>query len=372
MNRNNTLTVRLVLAAVLIALGTFGCTKQQENPSIKIGLDASLSGALAFWGESIQQGMQLAEEQYNAEHPDKPAKLISEDNQGDPKSSISAMRKLCSIDHVACVVGVMTPFSKPLRPFAAELKTPILGTVVVSLNFGAENEWSFRDYPTPDQLGSLVAEYAYKKLNLNRAVCLVVNDEYGKDSQTLFENRFKELGGQVLGSDTMAQSDTDARNQITKLLAQSPDCAYVVIRENALATAVRQFRELGFKGQFLGINSFDSPVVWQGVGEYGEGIIFTTALIDYGGNPDAAAFAEAFKKRFSKEPNGTNAYGYSIGKYLFALAAKANGDPVKLRDLMASLDADSIRGHIKMQPTRDVLTPVAVYQRKGGKNIILK
>jgi branched-chain amino acid transport system substrate-binding protein len=367
------LTVAVV--AGIVAVGMLGCSKTDQQtsgkPTIKIGLDGSLSGTVAFWGESVLQGMQLANEEYLAEHPDADTTIIPEDNQGDPKSAISAMRKLCTVDHVASVVSVMTPFSKPLRPLAAELKTPVLGTVVASLNFGAENEWSFRDYPTPDQLGARIAEYGYNKLNLRRAVCLVVNDEYGKDSQTLFEKRFKEIGGQVLASDTMTQTDTDVRAQVTKLLTQTPDCAYLVVRENALVTAVRQFRELGFKGQILGINAFDSPVVWQGCGEYGEDIVFASALIDYEGNPKAAAFAEAFKKRFSKEPTHTNAYGYSIGKYLLPLAVQANGDPVKVRDLLASLEADSIRGNLKMLPSRDVLTGVAVYQRKGGKNVIL-
>jgi len=363
--------------AVIACTAMLGCSKTEQQTTnkapVKIGLDASLSGNLAFWGQSIQQGMQLANEQYNAQHPESAVTVVYEDNQGDPKAALAAMQKLCSVDRVACVVGVMTPFSKPLRPLAAELKTPVLGTVVASLNFGAENSWSFRDYPTPDQLSARAAEYAYQKMGLRRAVCLAVNDEYGKDSETIFAKRFKELGGEVLGSDTVAQTDTDVRPQVTKLLAQNPDCAFVAIRENAQGISVRQFRELGFKGQILGINAFDSPVVWKVCGEYGEGVIFTSALVDFQNNPAAAAFAEAFHKKYGdKEIPHTYAYGYSIGMYLMDLASKANGDPEKMRELLSSLDTDSIRGHIKMSPSRDVLSAVAVYQRKGGQNIIVE
>lgn len=368
-------TFRMVCSAVLLTAGLamIGCGKRVADRPVTIGVTASISGNLAFWGESIRDGMMLANEEYNKLHPSSPVRIIYEDNQSDSKMVIAAMRKLCGVDHAACVVGVMTPFSKPLRPLAAELKTPILGTVVASLNFGAENEWSFRDYPTPDQLSARVAEYGYHKLGLRRAVCLHVNDEYGKDSESIFAKRFSELGGQVLGVDTVSQSDTDVRAQVTKLLTQTPDCVFLAIRENAQGVSVRQFRELGFKGQILGINAFDSPVVWRVAGEHGEGVVFTSALIDYEGNPVAKSFADAFNKKHpGVEIAHTYAYGYSIGMYLMDLAAKAGGDPIKMRDLMESFSADSIRGPISMAPTRDVLSPVAVYQRRGGKNVIVE
>jgi branched-chain amino acid transport system substrate-binding protein len=357
--------------AILIAV-TLGCSEKHEKVPIRIGADLALSGPVAFWGESIQQGLQLAAEQYAQAHPDSPVTIVYEDNQGEAKNSITIMRKLCTADNVSCVVSVLTPLSKPLRPLASELKTPLLGTVVASLNFGKENEWSFRDYPTPDQLSGLIAEYGYRKLGLRRAVALVVDDEYGNDSRTLFKEKFAALGGQVAGTDTVTQKDTDVRAQVTKLLALNPDSAFLVIRENVLGIAVRQFRELGFKGQILGINAFDSPVVWQACGSYGEGVIFSSAHIDYEGNPEAAAFSAAFRKRFQKEPNHTHAYGYSIGSYLLPLAARAEGDPMKMRELLASLEADSLRGHIKMLPTRDILTPVALYQRHGDRNLLLE
>jgi branched-chain amino acid transport system substrate-binding protein len=361
----------LLLLLALVAVGTFGGSCRKANTVPTIGADLTTTGVVGFWGESVQRGMQLAQEEYARRHPDKPVNVLYQDNQGDPKTAVSIMRKFASVDKVAVVVSTMTPFSVPLRPLAAEFKTPLLGTIVVKEGFGQENEWSFRDYPTPEQLSARIAEYSYKK-GLRRAVSLVVNDEYGKDGEAVFKTKFESLGGALLGSDTMAQKDTDARTQITKLLAQKPDCVLLVIRDNALGTAVRQFRELGFKGQILGINAFDSPIVWQAAGQTGEGTVFSSAFIDYEKNGDAAAFAQAYKARYNEEPSHSNAYGYSIGLYLMELAAQANGDPVKMRELLSTLDQNSIRGQVKMLPSRDVTTAVAVFQRSNGHNVFVE
>jgi branched-chain amino acid transport system substrate-binding protein len=364
--------VSIVVGVLIGVLSIATCGPKKESAhAVRIGANMALSGPVSFWAESVLQGLQLATEDFNKANPATPVTIIAEDNQGDPKNAISAMRKLCTVDHVAAVVSVLTPFSKPLRPLAEELKTPLLGTVVASLNFGKENEWSFRDYPTPDQLGTLIAEHGYKAMRLRRVVSLVVDDEYGKDSQTLFKEKFVSLGGQVVASDTVTQKDTDVRAQVSKLLAAKPDAVFLVIRENTLGIAVRQLRELGFKGQILGINAFDSPVVWNTCGPAGEGVVFANVRIDYESNTSARAFAEAFRTRYGKTPNNTNAYGYSIGAYLLPLTVEAKGDSVKMKDLLASMQVDTLRGRIRMLPSRDVQTDVALYQHRGNQDVLI-
>lgn len=366
------LTVLLIVGiAILLVVANSKYSSLPRAAEVTIGVAAAFSGPVSFWAQSILQGMQLATDEYNAAHPERKAKIIFEDNGGEANKQIGAMRKLCTTDHVSCVVSVLTPYSKPLRPLAEQFETPLLGTVVASLDFGSANSWCFRDYPTPDQLSAKMADHAHQVLNLRRAVSLVVNDEYGTDSLNIFRKAFENLGGKLLGSDTVTQTDTDMRAQVTKLLQMNPDCVFLVIRENALGTAVRQFRELGFQGQILGINAFDSPVVWDVCGSYGDGIIFTSVLIDYDNNPEAAAFLNAFRKRFGKNPMHTHAYGYSIAKYLLPMAAKTVGNKHGMKTLLTTLDTDSVRGRIKMAPSRDVLSSVAIYKRVGDKNVIV-
>ena len=372
MKKNQIVIGALLLSIVLLAIFLVRQSSDDVPTAPSIGLNMPLSGGLAFWGTSIQQGMKLAHEIDTRDHPNDLVVLVVEDNAGEVRNALSIMRKLTSVDNVAVVVSSLTPLSKPLRPLALETKTPLLGTVVASLNFGEENSWSFRDYPTPDQLSAYMADFAFNNMNLRRAVSLVVDDEYGRDSQTIFEQQFESLGGSALGGDTMSQQDTDARAQITKLLALDPDTAFLVIRENALGIAVRQFRELGFEGKIIGINAFDSPVVWRTSGESSNGVVFSSALIDYEGNSEAKEFREAFLDRYDSEPYHTHAYGYSIGQYLFNLARLSEGDSVKMGSLLTNMQFNTIRGDLSMSSSRDVLSGVAIYERQDGETVIVE
>src|SRR5471030_591431 len=91
----------LVTFSILLAACGRGGT---ANP-IRIGADLPLTGGLAFWGESIKQGMELASDDYAKAHPGSAVSIVYEDNQGDPKNAITVMRKLSTVNHVAVVVS---------------------------------------------------------------------------------------------------------------------------------------------------------------------------------------------------------------------------------------------------------------------------
>jgi len=236
-----------------------------------------------------------------------------------------------------------------------------------------ENEWSFRDFPSQTQQAVAIAQYAYKDLGARKAVSVVVNDDYGRDGEKVFVEEFKKLGGEILGTDTVDQSARDIRAQATKLIALNPECLFIVVRDTTLGLAVKQFRELGYDGKIVGVNAFDAPVVWDAAGNAGEGCIFTSAYVDFEGNPQAKSFAEAYKEANNGEnPDWVAVYGYTIGGYLCDIVRDADGDPDAVRSGLSTMKASSIRGPLHMNKERDVVSPVGIYERKEGKNVVLK
>jgi len=181
------------------------------------------------------------------------------------------------------------------------------------------------------------------------------------------------LGGEILGTDTVDQKARDIRAQATKLIKLKPDCLFIVVRDATLGLAVKQFRELGFQGKIVGVNAFDASVVWEATGDAGEGCIFTSAFVDFEGNSAANAFAQAYKAaNKGEQPDWVAVYGYTIGSYLCEIVRTAKGDPAAVRMGLAALKAESIRGSLQMNADRDVVSPVGIYERKGGKNVLLK
>lgn len=363
---------RIVVVAAIALATVFGCGKKQEVQPIKLGADITLTGQLAYWGQQVKRGLDVSVKEANQNSTERPIEILYEDNQGEAKNGIAVFQRFATVDKVSAVLSILTPICKPLRPLAAQYKIPLVATVVSAAGFGQENEWSFRDFPPQDQQARAIAVYAFEKLNVRRAVSLVVNDDYGRDGEKMFTAEFEKLGGKVVGNETVAQKDSDARAQATKLIASNPDCLFIVVRDSTLGICVRQFRELGFKGHIVGVNAFDAPVVWNSAGESGEGVVFTSAYIDYVGNPAATSFATQYKSIYNEDPDWVAVYGFTIGQYVCALARKADGDSDRLRSAIATLDTESIRGKLKMNADRDVLSPIGVYERKSGSKVLLK
>ncbi len=370
--RFSTITHFVLVWLVVLSLFVVGCTRKEAERPLKIGADITLTGQIAYWGQQVQKGLDVAVKNANKIKNAKPIVVVYQDNQGNAKNAISIFQRFSTVDKVSTVISIFTPISKPLRANAAQNKISLLATVVSAVGFGLENEWSFRDFPSQEQQAVAIAQYAYNHMGLRKAVSLVVNDDYGRDGEKVFTREFKRLGGKVIGNDTVDQKTSDVRAQATKLIGLNPDSLFIIVRDTTLGISAKQFRELGFKGQIIGVNAFDAPVVWKAAGSAGDGVVFTSAFIDFTGNPEAASFAEQYKKMHNEDPDWVAVYGYTIGIYLSELLRKANGDPSKLRMELAKLDTDSIRGRLKMNSERDVVSPIGVYERKDNSNVILK
>jgi branched-chain amino acid transport system substrate-binding protein len=353
-----------------------GCGQKPAGtgPVFKIGADFTLTGNTAFWSEKLKNGMDLAVEEVNANASSGKGKVvvIYEDNQGNPGKAVSIWQKLDTVDGVSVVVTCFTPTGQPLRDSAERSKLPLVATVTSAKAFAAINPWTFRDFPPQEQQCPAIARYAFKTLKMKTAGYLVVNDDYGLDGAKIFRQEFESLGGKVLGGDTFEQKDTDMRGQVEKVIRQVPDCLLIVGRDQSLAMTIKQTRELGYKGVVLGNNGFDADIVWKMVGNAGDGVVFASAYTDFETDSGAKAFKDKYVQRYNQQPDYTDVYGYTIGKYLAGILLETGGDRAKVREALSSLNVDSIRGKLSMNSSRDVVSPIGMYILEGGKRRFLQ
>lgn len=362
---------KLLIHLVLVSACVLGGCSDQRAKELRIGADLTLSGNIAYWGVQIQKGLLQAAYDFNQTSDGIKVNIVCQDNKGSPAGAVSVFRRLVSLDDVSAVVSVFSPVSNPLREVAGSLKTPLIATVVSAEGFGKINDWCFRDFPSQSQQSITLANYVVKKYGVKHVASIVVNDDYGKDGEIAFCREIEKLGGTVEAKEYMSQNDTTIVNQLNKLLSKNPDCIYIVVRDTALGTSVKQMRERGYKGLIVGVNAFDSPLVWSAAGAAGEGCIFTSAYVDLSA-PKAQKFVDAYKNTNGEAPDWIAAYGYSIGQYLVASVANANGDKEVLRSLLASVRVDSIRGELVMNPSRDVISPIGIFVREGDNNKLIE
>jgi branched-chain amino acid transport system substrate-binding protein len=372
MNKRNILIVAVV-AALAVASAFFVVNRQGTSGNkadvIQIGANLALTSSFPLWSQQIRDGLILAVEQFNEQDTQSKVSLVIEDNQGKAQSAASAFQKLANVDRVSAVVSTHTPLSQPLQSMSEAEKVPLLGTVVSAVGFGEVNKWSFLDWPSHDDLTPPVAKHSIDTLGSKRAATLVVNDDYGLDGARVFKKSFEELGGTLAAAETFTNQDTNMRDQLSRALAQNIDTIYTVGREKQIIAVVRQAREMGFKGDIVGVNAFDAPEVWSALGETANGIIFAGVGAEDYGSEDYKRFHDQFVKRFARAPDWIALYGYTIGQYLTEAAAAAQGDREKLRETLSSLDTKTLRGNTRMTKARAIRMPIVLYRRSNGENL---
>ncbi|NCO04924.1 MAG: amino acid ABC transporter substrate-binding protein [Candidatus Magasanikbacteria bacterium] len=106
MNQSTKWIVGVIVVVAIVAVGYFvslGPSGPVSTEPIKIGVILPLSGDLASVAEDVQKGINL----FKKNHPD--AEFIIENDEGDIKKSVSALKKLTELDNVHYILGPLGP-----------------------------------------------------------------------------------------------------------------------------------------------------------------------------------------------------------------------------------------------------------------------
>ncbi|MFW5739050.1 MAG: ABC transporter substrate-binding protein, partial [Myxococcota bacterium] len=290
--------VLVVLCAALAIV--LSCKKAGDKAAPKaddevvVAINFPMTGNLAYYGEVVSRGVTLAVDDYNnGRGKGAPAvRLKIEDNYGKVPEAVKVFNKVVEQDGAVAMVSLFTPHSVALLPFSAKRKVVLYATVTSVEEFGVKSPFAFRDYISLPGQGRSMAEYLKNEAKVSKVGSLVVNDDYGLDSLRLCKGQFEKLGGTWGVQEVFEQKDIDIRDPAAKVVAGEPDAIYIAGRELSLANAVRQTRELGFKGVIASNNGFDTPTVFKAVGDAGKDVVFTSSGFDpsHPGSEQQASF----------------------------------------------------------------------------------
>lgn len=357
-------------ALVVIALAVY-LAKRSRPQSIRIGADITTSGQFAYFGQKLQKGLQLAAEESQGQTPS--VEIIYQDNQHDMKQVVTIFDRFVTLDHVSAVISIYSPPSLALRETVARHGIPLITTYTTAKGLTNSSDWIFRDFPRMEDQMPPLAQYAATDLKISRAVCIGFNSDFGRDGCQVFTDTFTKNGAQMSSAPEFVALDvTDVRPAVLKALSSKPDAVVLTLSAKPLGQAVKNLRELGFKGPVFGAIMFDSPEVWEAAGDAENNVYFPSVAFDLT-RPEYKTFVSNYQARFNNEdPDYVSIYGYTIGQYVLKAAREANGDPTRIKELLQALNTDSIRGSIRVQSTRDISSPLAIYKRTSGKNELVK
>jgi branched-chain amino acid transport system substrate-binding protein len=196
--------------------------------TIKIGFIGPLTGDGAIYGEPFQKTVELAVSEINATGgiDGKQIQIIYEDGKCDGQDGASAAQKLVSVDGVQAIIGgLCSGETIPAVPIAAAGKVVMLSDAS-SPKLTGISPYFFRDYPSDDSQGKVLADAAYNTKHWRTVAILQEQTDYAAGVADAFSQEFQKLGGKIINEQYVTDT-TDFRSSLLKLKSQNPDALFL-------------------------------------------------------------------------------------------------------------------------------------------------
>lgn len=281
-------------------------------PPVSIAMAGALNGPDAGLGVDVQNGIQLAVDQHNAANPACQVQLKPFDTEGDP----DRIRDLAAqIVDDAYTVGVVGPVSSAETQAAGEVFDRaglIAATPSATDPALAQNGWRtfFRGVAGDGVQGPAVARYMSETLGY-RNVCVVDDSsDYGLGLAT----SVRETLGAVADSacNIAVRSDaTDFSGIVTQINAAAPDSVFFAGYSPVAAALVRQLREGGFGGAFVGADGAKNESFVEQAESAASG-----ALLSCPCSPATPEFVDEYSSVFAQQPGPYSVEAYDLATIL--------------------------------------------------------
>lgn len=249
--------------------------------------------------------------------------LVERDVATHPDASAAAARALINLDSVHAIVGPqITTQALAAAAVAEQSEIPMISPMASGPALTAGRRMVFRLAFVDAFQGELLARYAFDSLALRRAAVLYdAASPYGRDVFRLFRSTFEARGGAIAAEETFTtENGRDFLPQLRRLLARDPD---VILLPNYAvydSIQVRQARELGFRGRFLGSDSWD-PIALAQVDSV-RGAVIVANWDRRTAREQGRRFTTAYEARYQRPPRTTAAATYDAIQLLAAVARR--------------------------------------------------
>jgi branched-chain amino acid transport system substrate-binding protein len=362
------------LVAIVLLLGGAFRSYAGGSAEVIVGGVAPLTGEFNDVGASSKRGIEMAVKEWNASGGvlGKQIKLILVDDKCDPAGCTAACTKLIQQDRVVAIIG--SAFSIPTiagAHIAQTAKIPMITPIATNPEVTKVGNYIYRACFLDSLQGSVGAMFSFNSLKAGKAACIFdVGNDYSRGLAEFFKDKFVEIGGQVVDYEGYAPGTTDFAALLVNTLKSRPDIIYCPSWLPAPALIAKQARALGFKGQLVGGDSWDSPYLVKDGGSAVEGFFFTVHFSKDDSRPAVKDFVKKFKTNFQVDPDSEAALYYDA-TFIMLDAIKRAGkiDGSAIREALTKTNIDVITGQIKFDENRNPMKSVVIVGIKDGQQV---
>lgn len=381
--RISVLLVLVMLFSLLAGCSSKPSSKPVSN-KIKVGLDYELSGKVATYGQGLVSGIELAVEEINKNGGvlGKQIELVKADNKSDSAEAANVATKLINDDKVVAILGPATSGdTKAAAPVAGQNKVPLISASATSDDVTVDSNGKVREYVfktcfSDSFQGVIMANYAYSDLNTKKAAILIDRtSDYSKGLAENFKSTYTKLGGSIVTEQGYQEGDKDFKAVLTNIKSTNPEVIYLPGYYSEVGLIVKQARDLGLNVPVCGGDGYDSPKLLELAGKSAlNSVYFTNHYSSTDNSPDVVKFQQAYKTKYSKDPDAFAALGYDLAYFLAdGLKRAGAADPVKLKDALASTkDFQGITGKLSIDSKHNPVKSITILEEKDGVQTFVK
>jgi branched-chain amino acid transport system substrate-binding protein len=364
-----------VAAAALLAVG---CSKKEQQDTIRIGVFEPLTGANAAGGAIELEGIRLANKLYpTVTLGDKVYKveLVIADNKSDKVEAANAVQRLITNNKVSLILGSWgSSLAIAGGEIAKDEKIPAIGLSCTNPLVTAGNDWYFRVCFIDPFQGTVMANYAYNDIGAKTAAIVrEISNDYSVGLAQYFSDKFTELTGNpgaILTTIDYNTGDQDFSAQLTQVKSLNPDVIFAPGNFTESALVIQQARNLGITTSFIGGDTWETNEFLDVGGSHVENAVFSSFYdSSVAANGIAETFLAEYANDYKKQPAAVTALGFD--GYIFALDSiqrAGSTDPAAIRDAIATTGGfEGVTGVIILDENGDATKPAFIKEVKDGK-----
>jgi branched-chain amino acid transport system substrate-binding protein len=339
--------------------------------TIRIGFNIPLTGDIPKVGESSKFAGEMLKEEINGkgglEIGGRKYRLefIYEDNEAKAESAVSAALKLIEKDQVLAMIGPNSSKQAiPAGQVANDNETVMVSPWSTNPDTTRDRPWVFRAAFLDPFQGPVAVDFAAAQFKAKTAAVLYdLSNDYSKGLAEIFRADFeKKMGkGSVKAFESHGTKDQDFSAQLTKIVAAKPDFIFVPDNYNQVALIVKQARQLGWKGPFMGSDAWGSAELMTLCGNDCKGLFFSTHYAAAGATGATKEFIDRYKAKYGYVPDDVAALTWDAARIVLQGIKDAGGptgklkkDRLAIREAMAGIKSfDGITGKMKFDPQGD-------------------
>ena len=363
---------KLLAATALSTVLAAGAAQAQTQEKLKIGVLATLEGALTPLGEDALRGLEVALRQAGRKAGGREIEIIMVATNASPNSAIRGIRKLVEQDRVPLVIG---PVSGSEGIAIRDYSKTQPGVTVVNGTSGAmettyvtpsENFFRFNTHGAQWMVG--VGDHIYNVKKYRKIASLA--EDYSFPYTQLFglTLEFCQLGGQITERHWVPLGTKDFASIIAKL-PEDVDAIYLGLGGGDAVNFLNQYTQAGGKAKMIGGSIMVDQTVLSSKGAAKRALIGTPTggpQADTWDNPKWQEWVKAYQAAFPADkrfqsPSLTGTNYYNATNAMFAALNTVNGDlsdgHKKLRATLSAMVLDAPNGRIKLDDKRQAIGP---------------